>query len=299
MFVMTMASIADQTARFERARPRLFGIAYRMLGAIEDAEDLVQETYLKWQEADTSSLRQPEGWLVTVITRLAIDRLRRARTERDAYFGPWLPEPLPTGPWRRADERTELESDLSMAFLLMLERLAPEERAALLLHDVFDCGYAEIAETLAKSEAACRQIVHRARERVRRDKPRFEVSLESKERLLTDFIAAIEADDKEGVVALLAEDASWASDGGGKTRAATRIVRGAMRVARLVLGFSWKTRGMLVTRMGRLNGEPAWISYAGERVFAATAIHTDGEKILAVYRVLNPDKLRALESVPR
>lgn len=292
-----MVSLADQTTRFERTRPRLFGIAYRMMGSIEDAEDLVQETYLRWQKADASSVREPEGWLVTVITRLAIDRLRRARTEREAYLGPWLPEPLPTGPWRRADERTELQSDLSMAFLVMLERLAPEERAALLLRDVFDCEYREIADTLQKRQAACRQIVHRARARVRRDQPRFEVSLEAKERLLTKFVAAIEADDKEEVLALLAEDATWTTDGGGKTSAARRIVRGAMRVARLILGFTRKGRGILTSEIGWLNGEPAWISYAGDRVFAATAVLTDGHRILAVYRVLNPDKLRSLESL--
>ena len=163
---------ADRAARFERHRSRLFGIAYRMLGTVEDAEDAVQETYLRWHDAPVDAVRSDEAWLVAVVTRLSIDRLRRAATEREAYVGRWLPEPIATAPTPPPDRKAELASDLSLAFLVLLERLAPEERAAFLLREVFDAGYDEIARVLERSEAACRQLVHRARERVRGDRAR-------------------------------------------------------------------------------------------------------------------------------
>ena len=176
--------------RFERLRPRLFGIAYRMLGSVEDAEDVVQEAYLRWEGTDPDAIRSAEAWLVTVTTRLAINRLRRAATEREHYAGHWLPEPIATAP-EPADRRAETRSDLSLAFLVLLERLSPEERAAFLLRDVFDTGYAEIARVLERTEAACRQLVHRARARVRTERARFRVPVETHERLLERFLAAL------------------------------------------------------------------------------------------------------------
>ncbi|HEX6630565.1 MAG TPA: sigma-70 family RNA polymerase sigma factor, partial [Gemmatimonadaceae bacterium] len=158
----TQTGLHDGTV-FERHRARLFGIAYRMLGSVHDAEDVVQEAYLRWHRTDAAAVRAPEAWLVAVTTRLSIDRLRQTVVERERYTGAWLPEPIATGPEYAADRRADLASDLSMAFLVLLERLAPEERAALLLHDVFDSGYDEIARVLERSEAACRQLVHRAR----------------------------------------------------------------------------------------------------------------------------------------
>lgn len=287
-----MTSLPDSGAALEQLRPRLFGIAYRMLGAVQDGEDLVQEAFLRWHEADRAAIREPERWLVTVVTRLAIDRLRRARTERATYVGPWLPEPVATQRWASADHPAELDADLSMAFLLMLERLAPEERAALLLRDVFDSDYAAIAEVLEKSEAAARQTVHRARQRVRQDRQRFTVDEAAVDLLLQRFLTAIEADDQEAVLALVAPDVSWTSDGGGRTRAARRVVHGAMSVARLALGFERKGRGLITHAIGRLNGEPVWMRYLGDEVFAVTAIATDGERIRDFYTVLNPEKLR-------
>lgn len=295
---MTMAALTDRTAAFERARPRLFGIAYRMLGSIEDGEDLVQETFLRWQQADPAAIREPEGWLVTVVTRLSIDRLRRARTERAAYVGQWLPEPIATAGWGEPDERVELASDLSMAFLVMLERLGPEERAALLLREVFDCGYEEIAGVLEKSEAACRQMVRRARERVRRERPRFTVSPEVTTALLERFLTAIRTEDKEGVLALLAEDATWISDGGGKVAAVRNVMRGALTIARMLLGYERKGRGRVTHRLAWINGEPTWVSDFEGRVFRATSILTDGNRIFALYHVLNPDKLRHIAGAP-
>jgi len=208
---------------FERYRSRLFGIAYRMLGSVEDAKDLTQETYLRWHQADAAEIRAPEGWLVAVITRLSIDRLRSASHERESYVGDWLPEPIATDPPSAPDRHVEMASDLSMAFLVMLERLAPEERAALLLRDVFDADYGEIARVLEKNEAAARQMVHRARTRVRSDRARFTVAPETKEQLVERFITAIRADDQDALLALVGGDAifTWTAEVASR-RCATR-----------------------------------------------------------------------------
>jgi RNA polymerase sigma-70 factor (ECF subfamily) len=276
---------------FEQLRPRLFGIAYRMLGSVADAEDVVQESWLRWQQADAAAIRSEEAWLVTVTTRLSIDRLRLATVERERYVGDWLPEPMATGAPSAADRQAELASDLSLAFLVLLERLAPEERAALLLRDVFDTGYDEIARVLDKSEPATRQIVHRARTRVRGERTRFPVAAETKERLLEQFLTALRADDKEALLALVAEDATWTSDGGGVVPATRRVVRGALRIVRLVLGLERKW-GPLEHRLVWLNGEPAIATtYEGQLAFT-TSVETDGDRLLAFYRVLNPEKLR-------
>jgi RNA polymerase sigma-70 factor (ECF subfamily) len=178
---MIMQDVNRRSVIFEQSRRRLFGLAYRMLSSRADAEDMVQEAYLRWHQAPADEIRSPEAWLVTVVTRLCIDRLRSAAAERETYPGMWLPEPL-FG--ESPDEQVEFASNLSMAFMILLERLAPAERAAFLLRDVFDCPYSEIARIIGKSEAACRQIVSRARERVRRDQPRFEASEEDRLRLM-------------------------------------------------------------------------------------------------------------------
>src|SRR5688500_11520884 len=196
----------DHSTMFQQHTPRLYGIAYRMLGSRADAEDVLQEAYLRGHQADTEGVQTPEAWLVTTVTRLCIDRLRAARVEREAHVGPWLPEPLLTGDAAPPDRRAELASDLSIAFLVLLERLAPDERAAFLLHEVFDCGYAELARILGKREAACRQMVHRARLRVRRDRPRFTVSESARTALLNRFVTAVHAHDQEALLALFAED---------------------------------------------------------------------------------------------
>lgn len=282
----------DDLAEFERHRARLFGIAYRMLGSVEDAKDVVQEAYLRWHRADAAAVRAPEAWLVAVTTRLSIDRLRHTVTEREHYAGTWLPEPIATGPAFVADHRAELASELSMAFLVLLERLAPEERAALLLRDVFDTAYGEIARVLEKSEAACRQLVHRARVRVRGQRARFAVAPGTKERLLEQFLAALGVGDQDAVLALVAEDATWTSDGGGKVPATRRVVHGACRIARLLIGLERKGRGLAEHRVAWINGEPALVTHAAGRLLSTTSIATDGERVVAFYRVLNPEKLR-------
>src|SRR5215469_752689 len=231
-----MSPVQALSSKFERHRPRLFGIAYRMLGSRTDAEDVLQDAYLRWHRGASEDLRSPEAWLVTTVTRLCIDRLRAARTERERYVGPWLPEPLIGDTAPAADARAELSSSLSIAFLVVLEQLEPDERAAFLLHEVFDTDYAEIAEILGKSEAACRQMVSRARKRVHEQRPRAQVSDAARRSLLERFAQAIQAQDKTALLELIAETATWTSDGGGKTRAALKVIRGRERVVRFVLG---------------------------------------------------------------
>ena len=275
---------------FEALRGRLFGLAYRMLGSRADAEDIVQEAYVRWHEAARDSIESPEAWLVTTTTRLAIDRLRRLKTEREAYVGPWLPEPIVTA--APPDRNLDLAADLSIAFLTLLERLAPEERAAFLLHDVFDVGYPEIASVIERSEAACRQVVHRARTRVRGDRKRFDVTESARTALLQRFLSAVEERDEKALLALFAPDATWTADGGGKAAAAPLPIVGADRIARLVLGLREKFWAVdRVIEVATVNGESGLCIRDGGRLTATMSIETDGDRILGVYAVVNPDKL--------
>ena len=279
-------------AAFEAVRPRLFGLAYRMLGSRAEAEDVVQEAYVRWHHADEDTVRNSEAWLVTAATRLAIDRLRALKTEREAYVGPWLPEPLIGSPAPPPDRDVELSSDLSIAFLVLLERLAPEERAAFLLHDVFECGYPEIAELLGKSEAASRQIVHRARGRVRSRQPRFHATEAARAGLLKTFVAAVEARDEQTLLRLLAPDATWTADGGGKAAAVGHPIEGAPAIVKLLLGLQKRfARDGVTMHLGTINGESGLIVSLAGRVGAAISIVTDGERIVSAYAVVNPDKL--------
>jgi RNA polymerase sigma-70 factor (ECF subfamily) len=284
---------------FERLRPRLFGIGYRMLGDAHEAEDLVQECWLRWQDADRDAIIAPEGWLVAVMTRLAIDRARRAETDRLSYVGPWLPEPIAAGfdglggDVASPDRRVEEESELSIAFLVLLERLGPEERAAFLLRELFDTDYDEIARIIDRTPATARQMVHRARERVRQDRTRFDVSPETHRELLSRFLDALHAGDQEAMLALLAPDATFASDGGGKASAARRRVLGAERIARLLIGYDKKGAGVTTHQLAMLNGEVTIATFVAGKLYLVTAFATDGARILHVYRVVNPDKLGA------
>ena len=259
-----------------------------MLGSRADAEDIVQDAYVRWHQVEHEGIENPEAWLVTTTTRLAIDRLRRLKAE--AYVGPWLPQPIVTD--EPPDRHLHLAADLSIAFLTLLERLAPDERAAFLLHDVFDVGYGQIASVLERSEAACRQVVHRARERVRGDRKRFDVTEAAKATLLQKFVAAMEARDEPALLALFAPDATWTADGGGKAGAAAVPIVGADNIARLVLGLRekfWAVDRMI--EVATVNGETGLCIRDGHRLTATMSIATDGERILAVYAVVNPDKL--------
>ncbi len=284
------ANSSSRRAAFEAHRGRLWGVAYRMLGSRADADDMVQEAYLRWHGAQTAEVHTPEAWLVTTTTRLCIDRLRQLRAEREAYVGPWLPEPLVEDA-PAADAATELASDLSVAFLALLERLAPEERAAFLLHDVFDSGYEEIAAALGKSESACRQIVSRARRRVREERPRVRVDPAARERLIESFMRAIELRDRDALLAIFAEEATLMSDGGGKAKAAQKVVRGGESVVRFLLGVLHAARPRLTLRKITVNGETGIELRVGGRLVSVMSLVTDGRQILGVYSVLNPDKL--------
>lgn len=193
---------------FQSHRPRLFGIAYRMLGSRAEAEDLLQDAYLRWHQSNTEDIHSPIAFLVTITTRLCLDRLRKLKEEREHYAGPWLPEPIVDDQIPSPEMQRELADEVSVAFLAVLERLAPEERAAFLLHEVFDYDYPEVAQMLGKAEPACRQMIHRARVRVRESPPRFSVTVESRERILAKFLAAVSSGDRKAVMALLAEESN-------------------------------------------------------------------------------------------
>ena len=289
---------SGRRAAFEAHRGRLWGVAYRMLGSRADADDMVQEAYLRWHGTPAAEVRTPEAWLVTTTTRLCIDRLRQRRAEREAYVGPWLPEPL-VDEAPPADAATELASDLSMAFLAVLERLAPEERAAFLLHDVFDSDYGEVAAALGKTEAACRQIVSRARRRVRDERPRVRVSAAARERLVESFMRAIEERDRDALLAIFADEATLMSDGGGKAKAAQKIVRGGASVVRFLLGVLRRSGRRLTLRKIVVNGETGVALLLDGRLLSVMSLATDGRRILGVYSVLNPDKLRGVPLTAR
>jgi RNA polymerase sigma-70 factor (ECF subfamily) len=285
--------MTSQTDPFEHSRGRLWGIAYRMLGSRAEADDAVQEAWLRWNRSPQGDIRTPEAWLVTATTRLCIDRLRELRTERETYVGPWLPEPIAIDTAPPADHSSDLASDLSVAFLAVLERLAPEERAAFLLHEMFDSDYGDIAQILGKSEATCRQIVSRARKRVREDKPRVHVSAEARARLLKGLAGAIESQQPDVLLALLAPDATWTSDGGGLRKAAKKIVRGAPHCARFGAGVFKRYLSHVEFRAVNVNDEAALAVYAGGELLSLITIRTDGYRILDVFSILNPEKLAA------
>lgn len=295
------------TEAFEEVRNRLWGIAYRMLGSPDDADDIVQEAQLRWLQADRNAVRDAEGWLVAVTTRLAIDRLRQAQRHRADYPGPWLPAPVSGSPGASTPESpsraAELASDLSLAFLHLLERLGPEERAAFLLREAFDVGYADIARTLDRSEAACRQMVHRARARVQ-DGPRRERATDEERRSLADrFALAVAAEDLDRLLELLAPDATHLTDGGGKAWAALREIRGADAVARGMIGaFRKAARGTagldstgrghaVALKLGRVNGEPAVLNYVDRALISVTTFSVRDGRVQRIFTVLNPDKL--------
>jgi RNA polymerase sigma-70 factor, ECF subfamily len=276
----------------DRHRPLLFSIAYRMLGSVMDAEDVVQEAYLRWQRAPQAEVRSPKAYLLAVVTRLCIDQLRSARARREGYIGPWLPEPLPTKP---APDAALLDESLSMAFLVLLESLNPTGRAVFLLREVFDYDYGEVSRLVDKSEENCRQIARGARQSVAARRPRFESSPEQEERLMGSFLEAYFGGDMEGLLALLSEDVTLWSDGGGKTRAALNPIHGADKVARFFSRILRKAPAGFVVRRASINGRPGLIGYFedGRPQSVATFDVAEGS-IRAIRLVVNPEKLRAV-----
>src|SRR5690606_10769990 len=287
----------ERTRLFDEQRPRLLGLAYRMLCVMADAEDVLQDAYLRWRSVDISELDSPQAWLTTVVTRLSIDRLRRARIEREAYVGPWLPEPLSDRHVPSPESALALEGDLSIAFLVLLETLSPNERAAFLLHDILDEDYADVAAMLGKSEAACRQMVHRARERVTAKRRRFIVDDKTRTEMLRKFIDAANGGDRKALKALLAPDATLISDGGGKAIAARRPLHGAERIAWLWYAVAKRSGDRIGRRIVRANGEPALAQYFDGRLHSVAVIETDGERIHRHYTIANPDKLRSFADI--
>ena len=280
---------------FIALRPLLHSIAYRMLGSAMEAEDVVQEAYLRWQGASDTDVRSHRAYLVTIVTRLSINQLRSARVQRETYVGPWLPEPVMTEHVPDVSWRIELAESLSMAFLVLLERLSPIERAVFLLHDAFEFEYAEIARIVDKSEANCRQLLARAKKHLGGPRPRFEVAPEHAERMLERFSRAATTGDMDGLLALLAEDITLWSDGGGKVAAALKPIHGADRVARFMLGALRKfVPADHVVRRAEINGQPGLISYLRGKPRTALAFDILGDRIQTIYIIANPDKLRAL-----
>ena len=287
---------AEET--FQALRPRLFGIAYRMLGVRADAEDVVQDAWLRWTGTDPASLQSAEAWLVTVATRLAIDRLRVARRERESYPGEWLAEPLVEADEQTPETIVERADELSLAFLHLLERLGPEERAAYLLRQAFDYEYGEIAAMLGKSEAAIRQSVHRATERLRLDRPRFEVPREQHLQLLQRFVTAAATGDRAAIHALLADDVAAIGDGGGKVASVPGGMHGAERVTNLFWAHHLRHGPRIVYRIVNINGTPGFLRFVEGKLESAQAIVTDGERIVSFYVVRNPDKLARIAATP-
>jgi RNA polymerase sigma-70 factor (ECF subfamily) len=279
----------DQT--FLALRPRLFSIAYRMLGIRADAEDVVQEAWIRWQGRDKAELQSQEAWLVTVTTRLALDRLRSHKADRDAYVGWWLPEPLVEFDERTPESAAEMASDVSVAFMWVLERLAPEERAAFLMRQVFDRDYSEIAAALNRSEASCRQMVHRAQERVQQEHPRFGVAQGTHRALLDTFMQAAAHGDVAAMKALMRDDVQLVSDGGGKVTSFMRKLEGAGRVAGVFWSVEHKFPSRVTYRAARVNGEAGLLRYVDGKLESAQAFIIEDDKIVAVFVIRNPDKL--------
>jgi len=287
---MSLPFSTEPADSFAAVRPRLFAIAYRMLGTRADAEDVVQDAWLRWNGSDHAAIATPEAWLVTVTTRLAIDRLRSRKIEREAYVGWWLPEPIIEDA-HTPETAAELASEVSVAFLWVLERLAPEERAAFLLRQVFEQDYAEIAALLGKSEAACRQLVHRAQARVQQEKPRFAVPQAAHRALLARFMQAASGGDRAAMKALMSEDVQLVSDGGGKVKSFMRVLVGAGRVAGVYWSVEHAFPGRVAYRLALVNGEPGLLRYVDGRIESAQSFIVDEGRIVAAFVIRNPDKL--------
>ena len=292
----------DQTDVFLENRDRLFGLAYRMLGSAADADDVVQEAFLRFQRADVEHLDSPAAFLTTVTTRLAIDQLRRLRMEREHYIGPWLPEPLVGAPGMGPDEQTALAESLSLAMLVVLETLEPAERAVFLLREVFDIDYDQIAEIIGQSASNCRQLLHRAKERISagRRKP-HDASREEHDRLTQQFFASCVSGDLDGLKSLLADGVVSYHDGGGKLTGARRPLLGADAVARFFIGITKKSPPGISLRPATVNGQPGVIAYQDSRPTDVLQFEISDGRISAIRVQRNPEKLTRvphLETLP-
>lgn len=276
---------------FNALRPRLFSIAYRMLGIRADAEDVVQDAWLRWHGTPKDQILSQEAWLVTVTTRLAIDRLRRAKVDREAYIGWWLPEPLVELDEKTPESTLELADDVSVAFMWILERLSAEERAAFLMRQVFDSDYSEIADVVKKSEPACRQLVHRALARVQQERPRFDVPKDKHRELLGKFIQAARQGSLADMRALMSDDVQLVADGGGKVKSFMHVLKGAGRVAGVFWTLEHKFPLQVSYKIALVNGEPGLLRFVQGKLESVQSFIVDNDRIVAVFIMRNPEKL--------
>ncbi|MFF4274583.1 RNA polymerase sigma-70 factor [Streptomyces sp. NPDC001536] len=282
---------------FEEHRPVLVGVAYRMLGRVADAEDVVQEAWLRWSGADRSEVREPRGYLVRVTTRLAIDRLRQVKARNEAYVGPWLPEPYVTDFGDTVPdtaERAVLADSVSLAVLVVMESLSPLERAVFVLREAFGYPYAEIAAMLDRGEAAVRQLSGRARKHVEERRPRYDVDPVQRRDLTERFLAAAAEGDLQGLMSMLAPDVRLVGDSGGKSRAPLRVIETADKVGRFLVGAAQKGVPDLSFRFLELNGGPALLLLSGDKPDSVFQLDVVDGRIQSVYVVRNPDKLQSL-----
>ena len=288
---MTMAArsgAADAVASFDPLRPRLIRVAYRMLGSVADAEDVVQDAFIRWMGADRAAVREPEAFLRRTVTRLCLDQLKSARRNRETYIGPWLPDPLV--------EDGETEEDVTLPLMLALERLSPLERAAFLLHDVFGVGFEEIAATVDRDPAACRQLAARARAHVQQARPRYKLEKQRGLEIASAFFAASRSGDMTALGAMLAQDVSLHSDGGGKRPAAIHPVLGLRQVMQVhkALAVLFGKYGSTLVRVGLINGLPGFVTREADGEFQTTALDIEDGRVTGIYVMRNPDKLRHL-----
>lgn len=278
----------DAAARFDPLRPRLIRVAYRMLGSVADAEDMVQEAFIRWMGTDRGAVREPEAFLRRTVTRLCLDQLKSARVQRETYVGPWLPEPLV--------EEGDEEEDVALPLMLALERLSPLERAAFLLHDVFGLGFEEVAATVGRDAAACRQLAARARSHVRDARPRYQVEKARGMEIASAFFAASRSGDMTALGAMLAADVSFHSDGGGKRPAAIRPAIGFGQVMQVhkALAVLFGKYGSTLLRTCIINGLPGFVTREADGEVQTTALDIEDGKVTAIYIMRNPDKLRHL-----
>jgi RNA polymerase sigma-70 factor (ECF subfamily) len=277
----------DAAASFDPLRPKLMRVAYRMLGSVADAEDMVQEAFIRWMRADRAAVREPEAFLRRAVTRLCLDQLKSARRQRETYVGPWLPDPV---------VEEEEEEDVTLPLMLALERLSPLERAAFLLHDVFGLGFEEVAATIKRDPAACRQLATRARSHVREARPRFRIEKERGLELAKAFFTASRSGDMKTLGAMLAADVSVHADGGGKRPAAIEPIVGFDAVMKVheKLAALFQAHGSKLLRVGLVNGLPGFVTLEADGELQTTALEIEEGKVAAIYVVRNPDKLRHL-----
>jgi RNA polymerase sigma-70 factor (TIGR02957 family) len=289
--------VTDEEA-FEANRELLFAVAYRMLGTVADAEDAVQDAWLRWSAAPRPDVTQPRAYLVKTVTHLALNRLRSARARREAYIGPWLPEPLLTATPDAAG-RAELAESVSLAMLVVLESLTPEERAVFVLHEVFGFTHAEIAAAIGHTGTSVRQLMHRAREHVQARRPRFDVDAGQQREVTKRFLAAAAGGDIDQLLMVLAPDVTLIADGGGKAKAPLRPITGAAKVARFMAGVSRRPYGGadvsdMVVETVEINGGPGTVITVGGKPIAAVTTVITGGRISAIHLIANPDKLQGL-----